>query len=236
VSLGDRASSRGFFRDLHCQSRGSIFLARCKSETLFNGRAEQSSCSVCCRSIGIRREQSPEELSTGWPHSKIELAPPPFAPNRLAESFAWCGGRVGALAMRGNGDGEGGLKDLDSALSFGAGIEEIAVCFSGAKSRLNYRPSNAIGRLRVDSESRKPHRRTREPLGRSGTQPPRPRRSDSRGNASQIDLENVEFQASKAALHGNVLNGFKKKGCRQVEKVGLKSSRLHPAEPWRRPW
>ena len=63
---------------------------------------------------------------------KVALALPLFALNRLAKSLGCCDARVGALAMSGIGDGEESwseddLVDLDSALSFGARIEEIPV-------------------------------------------------------------------------------------------------------------
>jgi hypothetical protein len=40
------------------------------------------------------------------PHSKVTLAPPLFALNRLAKSFVWCAECVGALARSGNVDGK----------------------------------------------------------------------------------------------------------------------------------
>jgi hypothetical protein len=88
--------------------------------------------SVYCRSTGIGSEQNSKASSAWWPYSKVGLALPPFALNRLAKSLRCYGGRVGALAVSGNGDGEepwseDDLFDLDSALSFGARIEEIAV-------------------------------------------------------------------------------------------------------------
>jgi hypothetical protein len=95
--------------------------------------------------------------------------------------------------MSGIGDGEESwseddLFDLDSAHSFGARIEEIAVFF-----------------------------------GR--------------------EVEDVERKALERSLPNSAKLGLtapnrtsKKKGCRQVEKVGLEFSRLHPAGSWRRPW
>jgi hypothetical protein len=86
---------------------------------------------------------------------RIGAAPVCAKSTRRVSRLVWWA--CGALAMSRNGDGENGLKDLDSALSFGAGIEEIAECFLGAKSRtLGDRPPDAIGRLRVDSETQKP--------------------------------------------------------------------------------
>jgi hypothetical protein len=63
---------------------------------------------------------------------KVALGLPLFALNRLAKSLGCCDARVGALAMSGIGDGEESwseddLFDLDSTLSFGARIGEIAV-------------------------------------------------------------------------------------------------------------
>jgi hypothetical protein len=88
--------------------------------------------SVCCRSTGIRSEQSSEASSAWWPYLKVALALPLFALNRLAKSLGCCDARVGALATSGVGDGEESwseddLFDLDSTLSFGARIGEIAV-------------------------------------------------------------------------------------------------------------
>jgi hypothetical protein len=40
-SVSDTIDNR--FRDMHREALGSIFLARCKSETLLNGRTDQSS-------------------------------------------------------------------------------------------------------------------------------------------------------------------------------------------------
>lgn len=78
--------------------------------------------SVGCPSIEIRREQRSKELSTWGPHSKVGLAPPWFALNRLAKSLVLWWAR-GELAMSANGNGEkprfeDDLFDLNNALPF----------------------------------------------------------------------------------------------------------------------
>jgi hypothetical protein len=167
--------------------------------------------SVCCLSTGIRSEQSSEASSAWWPNLKVALALPLFALNRLAKSLGCCDARVGALAMSGIGDGEESwseddLFDLDSALSFGARIEEIAV-FLRRRSTKGLRMQSAeFCKAWADSakHTEQPQGRFRETscglvrgtkasiggreksTARSGRQPPSPRRSDSRGNAQQI--------------------------------------------------
>jgi hypothetical protein len=85
--------------------------------------------SVCCRSTGIRTEQNSEPLfrMVAAFESRIGAAPVCAKSTRKVFRVLW-----GALAMGGDDDGdepwsEDDLFDLDSALSFGAHIEEIAV-------------------------------------------------------------------------------------------------------------
>jgi hypothetical protein len=91
-----------------------------KRDTFQRSSRTVASRSVGCRSIGIRREQRSEKLSTWGPHSKVGLARPRFALNRLAKSLMASWAR-GELAMSTNGDGEkprskDDLFDLNNAL------------------------------------------------------------------------------------------------------------------------
>jgi hypothetical protein len=219
--------------NLHRELRRSIFLACCKSETL-NQRSRKRArlSSVCCRSTGIRTEQNSEPLfrMVAAFESRIGAAPVCAKSTRKVFRVLW-----GALVMGGDDDGdepwsEDDLFDLDSALSFGAHIEEIAVflrrevedverkafehavfCKSWADNAKQIEPSQC----RFRKTSCGPVRGTKasiggreksNPFSRSGTQPPSPRRSESRGT---------------------------RQGCRQAERIESFSG-LHPRSAFAR--
>jgi hypothetical protein len=158
---------------------------------------------------------------------------------------------------------EDDLSDLDSALSFRARIGEIAVFLRrevepvkrnafernwSNSAKLGLKAPNRPNSLRVDfeerptasSEARKPPSAgARNPACLADPERRHQALEDSAPEAmlhgSAHDLEIIELHLSQTSISRKSLKGFKKKGCRQVGKVGSEFGRLYRAGPWRRP-